>query len=71
MIQNNTTVKYPNISVKLLGEDGNVFNLIGKTSQALKAAGIPSQEIRDFQTEVTSGTYNDAIATITRWVNVE
>lgn len=29
-------VKYPNVKVRLLGEDGNAFNLIGLTQSAIE-----------------------------------
>lgn len=34
-----TTVKYPNVQVQLVGEDGNAFAIIGRVSRALKRAG--------------------------------
>ena len=37
MIENNKP------TVKLVGEDGNVFNIIGRVSNALKKAGLLEQ----------------------------
>lgn len=62
-------VKYPNITAKLLGEDGNVFNLIGIVSKALKENGVDSNE---FVKEVRSSkSYNEALQVMMSWVNVE
>ena len=37
-----------NVTVKLVGEDGNVFNIIGKVSRELKRAGF-KDEAKEFQ----------------------
>jgi len=29
-------IKYPNITVQLVGEDGNAFNILGKVTKTLK-----------------------------------
>lgn len=47
--------------VKLSGKDGNVFNLVGLCSRALKAAGL-TEEAKEMTTKVfASGSYNEAI----------
>ena len=33
------TIKHPDISVQLVGQDGNVFNLMGIVSRALRTNG--------------------------------
>jgi hypothetical protein len=33
-----TLPKFPNVTVKLVGEDGNAFAILGKVMNALKAA---------------------------------
>ncbi len=63
-------VKYPDVEVQLTGEDGNAFFIIGRVQRALRAAGVDSDEIAAFQTEATSGDYNNVLATAMRWVNV-
>lgn len=59
-----------NITVKLIGEDGNVFNLIGIVSKALKKAG--EKNLADeFVKEVTSsGSYEEALCVIMNYVHV-
>lgn len=34
-----TEVKFPDVQVELIGQDGNAFNLIGLTAKAMKRAG--------------------------------
>ena len=34
------STKYPGVEVKLIGEDGNDFNLLGLVQRALRAHGV-------------------------------
>ena len=62
-------VKYPDITVKLIGEDGNAFAVIGKVSRAIKSKY--GKEASDaFFKEATQGDYNHLLATCMKWVNV-
>ena len=62
--------KYPNIKVKLVGEDGNAFAILGRVRQALKANKISPEEQNNFMTEAMSGDYDNLLATCMRWVEV-
>ena len=54
------------IKVRIIGADGNVFNLLGICRRALGRAG--KIELWDeFYKEATSGEYNHALATIADW----
>lgn len=66
-----TEPKYPDISVKLTGEDGNSFAIIGRVSRALRCAGVSREEINEFVTEATSGDYDNVLQTAMRWVEAE
>lgn len=58
------------IKVKLIGEDGNVFNLIGICSHALKENGM-SNKIDEFVKEVTSShSYDEALGVMMNWFDV-
>ena len=55
-----------NIRVRIIGADGNVFNLLYICQRALIRAG--KYELwNDFHKEATSGDYNHALATIAAW----
>ena len=41
--------KYPEITVKLVGKDGNVFNLISCCLQVMRIAGLDKQRARQFR----------------------
>ncbi len=47
-------------TVKLIGEDGNVFNVIGRTSTALKRAG-QLEQAREFQAKAFEAKSYDAV----------
>jgi len=67
----NTKVKYPNITVKLIGEDGNAFAVLGAVKKALRKANIPQEEINGFFAEATTGDYDNLLRVCMAWVNVE
>lgn len=57
--------------VKLIGEDGNVFNIIGKVSKGLKRAGLKEQA-EEFQTRAfKSGSYDEVLQLVMEYVEVE
>lgn len=58
------------IHVKLVGEDGNVFNLLGICKRALYRNG-KSNLWNDFYKEATSGDYYHALAVMSEWFIVE
>ncbi len=61
-------VKHPEVNVKLIGEDGNAFAILGRTTRAMRLAGVPAAEIDAFRAEATSGDYNNLLQTVMRWV---
>ncbi len=63
-------IKYPNIEVELVGQDGNAFNLIGLVCKALRRNKVPSEEVSKFQEEAMSGDYDNLLQTCMKWVNV-
>ena len=64
-------VKYPDITVQLVGKDGNAFNILGICRRAMKRAHLPESEIEAFTAEATSSDYNHLLITCTEWFNVE
>ena len=60
-----------NVTVKLVGEDGNVFNIIGKVSRELKRAGF-KDEAKRFQEEAFKcGSYDEVLQLVFKYVEVE
>ncbi len=62
--------KYPGITVEIIGQDGNVFNLLAICKTAMRRNRIQSQW-PEFHKEATSGDYDHALQTIMAWFNVE
>jgi len=65
------SVRYPTIKVKLVGEDGNAFSIMGRISQALRRGNVSPEEIKLYQKESRSGNYDNLICVATRWVNCD
>lgn len=62
--------KYPEVEVRLTGEDGNAFAVIGAVIKAMKAAKVTADEIDAYIAEATAGNYNQLLGTTMRWVYV-
>lgn len=58
------------IQVRLIGEDGNIFNLVGITSKALEKNG-QRQESTEMKNKVfSSKSYEEALAIISDYVDI-
>lgn len=58
------------IEVQLTGEDGNVFNLMGIITTAMKRNGH-GDSVEEFTAEVWKcGSYEEALQTFRKWVHV-
>ena len=68
MSKMNETKRKP--AVKLIGEDGNAFAIIGKCKRALRKAGM-QEEAEAFVKEATSGDYNGVLAAAMKYCEVE
>lgn len=59
------------VTVQLVGVDGNAFNVLGKVRAELRRAGYDNDFIERFTTEATSGDYNHLLAVVCKYVIVE
>jgi hypothetical protein len=64
-------IKYPDVKVKLIGQDGNAFAIMGAVQKALRKAGVPKAELDQYFTEATSGDYNHLLQVTMSWVKVK
>ena len=56
---------------KLVGEDGNVFNIIGRVSKTLKSAGL-SDKAKEFTTKAfAAGSYDAVLNLCDDYVTIE
>lgn len=65
-----TGIRYPQIKVRLVGEDSNAFNIMGLVRRALKEHKVCTAEQEAFASEARSGDYDRLLQTCMRWVDV-
>jgi len=49
--------------LKLVGEDGNAFNIIGKAVKVARKEGWSEERVKKFQEECFSGDYDHVLQT--------
>ena len=64
-------IKYPRITVRIVGHNGNAISVMSRVKTALKQHGVSPLECTQFQTAALSGTYEQLLATCAEWVNLE
>ena len=57
-------------TVKLIGESGNAFSVLGRVTKALKRAGMKT-ESDAFLKEAVTGDYDHLLRTAMKYVEVE
>ena len=55
---------------KLIGENGNIFNLLGIASRTLKEAGLKSDADEMVERVTSSNSYLEALAVISEYVDI-
>jgi len=55
---------------RLIGEDGNVFNIIGRVSKALKKAGYEEQAKEFIEKAFNSESYDAVLALAQNYVDI-
>lgn len=55
---------------KLIGEDGNIFNLMGIASRTLRQNGMAEQAVEMRDRICASGSYDEALCIIGEYVNI-
>jgi len=69
---------YPDVEVKLLGEDGNAFGIIGRCRRAIRNAarkGVLPKSMaatisEEFTKEATEGDYDHLLQTVMKYFTV-
>lgn len=62
------SVRFPEVNVPLVGEDGNAFAILGRTKKALERGGATPEEVDEFMAEAKSGDYDHLLQTVMAWV---
>ena len=58
------------ITVELIGHDGNAFAIMGRVKSALKKAGASDEELTQYSNESMSGDYDNLLRVAMQWVKV-
>ena len=56
--------------VKLVGEDGNAFAILGRCRAVAKKAGWTPEQIKEFMDKAMSGDYDHLLGTCTEYFDV-
>jgi hypothetical protein len=56
--------------LKLVGEDGNAFAILGRAFSVARKAGWSKEKISQFQKEATSGNYDHLLQTCMKYFEV-
>lgn len=59
-----------NVKVKLSGEDGNAFFIIGRVTNEMKRKKVSKETIDAFMEEAMSGNYDHVLVTCMKYVEV-
>ena len=62
---------YPELTVRLAGENGNAFYILGNCLSAMRRANISKEEQDEFYRKATSSDYNHLLITCMEWFNLE
>lgn len=63
-------VKKEKPKCKLIGEDGNVFNIIGRVKKALERAGMKEEAKEFVEKAFKCGSYHEVLALTIEYVDV-
>ena len=69
-----TDTKYPQVVVKLVGEDGNAFAILGRCRQACREFLDKTEWERvynEFKGEATSGNYDHLLQTVMKFFSAD
>ena len=56
--------------VKLIGENGNAFAVLGKVAKALRSAGADKEYIDEYLNKATAGDYDHLLGVTMEYIDV-
>ncbi len=62
--------KFPHVEVELVGQDGNVFVILGSVQRAMRQADVDKADIDAMIAEAKSGDYDHVLRTVMATVSV-
>lgn len=64
-------VKYPQVNVRLVGEDGNAFFILARVCGAMKKAKLTTEQIQEYTDEAKSGDYDHLLQVTMQYVDCD
>jgi hypothetical protein len=64
-------VIFPEVTVKLVGSDGNAFNIIALCMKEARKQKVPPEKVNEFMDEAMSSDYANLLRTCMKWFNIE
>lgn len=61
--------RYPAITAKVIGRDGNALAVMGAVKRALQSAGVGDAEVEEFLMQAMAGSYTDLLRVCLEWVD--
>lgn len=61
----------PKPHVKLVGEDGNAFAILGRCKREARRAGWTDEQWQAFSAEARSGNYDHLLVTVMEWFDAD
>lgn len=58
------------VTVKLVGEDGNAFSILGRVRAAMRKGKVAPDIIEEYTKRATSGDYDNLLATTSEYVEI-
>ena len=59
--------RYPDVDIRLIGENGNAFAILGICQREAKRQGVSEAEVKAFMQEAMAGNYDHLLATCQKW----
>ena len=56
------------VRVRLAGEDGNAFAIMGRVRQAMRRARVPQETIEEYSRDATGGDYDNLLRVTLEYV---
>ena len=65
-----TTPKFPDVEVKLVGQNGNAYAILAAVRRGLRKAEVSNADVDRFVEEATAGDYDNLLRVCMAWVVV-
>lgn len=64
-------VKYPQVTVKIVGGDGNAYAVLGAVKREMRRHKLTDEQYEEYEKEATADDYNHLLRVTMTYFNVE